>query len=72
MSGSSNPNSVGAAFRWVNQITSIGIELVVPFAAGYWLDHRFGCYPVLTILGVILGGYLATRGFIQLVRDLEK
>lgn len=72
MSGSSNPNPVGAAYRWVNQITSIGLELAVPFAVGYWLDQKWGYFPALTILGALLGGYLAIRGFIQLVRDLEK
>lgn len=72
MSGSSNQNPVGAAYRWVNQITSIGLELAVPFAGGYWLDQKLGWSPALTILGAIVGSYLAIRGCIQLVRDLEK
>ena len=63
---------MGAAMRSVAQVTSIGMELAVPAGVGAWLDFKYGTMPWLTILGALIGGYLAFRGLMQLLRDLEK
>jgi F0F1-type ATP synthase assembly protein I len=41
--------------HWVQQITSISIEMVAPAGLGYWLDGRWGTGPWLLALGAILG-----------------
>lgn len=63
---------MGAAMRWATQVTSIGFELAVPAGGGVWLDQKYGTAPWLTILGALIGVFLAFRGFQQLIRDLEK
>lgn len=73
-SGSSHgqSSSVGAAMRWATQVTSIAIELAVPAGGGLWLDRKYDSLPWFTILGALMGGYLAFRGLQQLIKDLEK
>jgi F0F1-type ATP synthase assembly protein I len=46
--------------------------LALPAGGGLWLDRKYGTMPWFTILGVLMGGYLAFRGLQQLIRDLEK
>lgn len=53
-SGDKRPPIV-AAMQWVSQITTVSLELVIPSAAGYWLDERWGTGPWLLICGVLLG-----------------
>lgn len=72
VSRSSRQETVGAAFRRVNQITSIGTEIIVPVIGGWWLDREYGWAPVCLIVGACLGAILAVNGFRLLIRDLNK
>lgn len=65
-------NSIAAAYRWANQVMSVGIEFVLPIAGGWWLDQKYGLDPWLMICGVLLGCLLGTHGMIRLIRDLDK
>ncbi len=64
--------TTAAAYRWVNQVTSVGIELAVPIAGGWWLDAKYGLAPWLTVCGVLLGSMLGLLGLVKLIRDLDK
>jgi len=64
--------SPGAAMRWVNQITSIGLEMAIPVGGGWWLDSKYGWFPTLTVVGAFFGAYLAIQGFRQLMKDLDQ
>lgn len=38
----SEPPPIAAAIAWVSRITTIALAMVVPAAAGGWLDKRLG------------------------------
>jgi F0F1-type ATP synthase assembly protein I len=40
---------------WATRISSIGFEMAVPPAIGYWLDERWGTAPWLVLTGACLG-----------------
>jgi hypothetical protein len=44
---------------WVQQITSIAIEMALPAWLGHWADQRWGTEPWLVAVGAILGMSLA-------------
>jgi ATP synthase protein I len=56
------------AMHWVQQITSIAIEMVAPAGLGYWLDGRWGTGPWLLALGALLGFLLAFRHLLVLAK----
>ena len=65
-------SQIGVAFRWANQVTSIGLELAIPIGGGAWLDQKYGWTPGLTLVGLLVGGWLAYRGLLRLIQDLDK
>ena len=56
------------AMYWVHQITTVSLEMVLPGALGYWLDHRWGTAPWLLVVGVVLG---FVTSMIHLLRMVE-
>ena len=40
---------------WASQVSTLGLEVALPAAGGYWLDQRWGTKPWLTIAGSVLG-----------------
>ena len=52
-------NPMAQALLWVSRITTVGLEMVLPAVAGWWLDGRFHtsfCMPVGLVFGVV-GGF---------------
>lgn len=43
------------AMVWVNRLTTISLEMVLPAVLGNWADHRWGTKPVFVAIGAILG-----------------
>jgi hypothetical protein len=56
------------AMYWVQQITSISIEMVAPAGLGYWLDLRWGTGPWLVAAGAVLGFLIALRHLLALAK----
>jgi hypothetical protein len=56
------------AMHWVQQITSISIEMVAPAGLGYWLDGRWGTGPWLLAVGAVLGFLLAMLHLLALAK----
>jgi F0F1-type ATP synthase assembly protein I len=56
------------AMQWVNQITTVALEMVLPAGLGYWLDGRWGTEPWLLVVGAFLGPGVALRHLMQLAR----
>lgn len=55
-----------AASRWVNEVTSIALQMALPPAAGYWLDRRFGTDPWFVVSGACLGMLVSMISLVQL------
>lgn len=54
------------AAEWVTRITTVGLEMALPAALGYWLDERWGTEPWLIILGGALGFTVGLRHLLQM------
>lgn len=65
------PDPVSEGFRWASALTSCGIEVVLPSAAGYWLDQQFGTLPWCTVVGLLLGMFAATYHLVVLLRNSQ-
>jgi F0F1-type ATP synthase assembly protein I len=44
---------------------------VLATLGGWWLDRRFGWFPVLTLLGLCLGIATAVRSIVRAVRESQ-
>lgn len=59
---------VAVAAEWVSRITTVGLEMAIPAALGYWLDGRFGTEPWLVTVGAALGFFVGFRHLLQMVK----
>lgn len=50
----------------------IGLSIVLPLLAGWWLDGKVGTMPWFTLLGLVMGLVLAFTGAYRMVRTLEQ
>jgi F0F1-type ATP synthase assembly protein I len=57
------------AMRWVNQITSISLEMALPAFLGRWLDQRWGTEPWLVAVGAVLGFAVAMVHLLALAKQ---
>jgi F0F1-type ATP synthase assembly protein I len=57
------------AAEWTARITTICLELLLPVAGGYWLDHWLGTRILFIILGVILGFAVSFLSLLQIARS---
>ena len=56
------------AMWWVEQITAISLEMVLPAVLGHWLDGRFGTEPWLVVVGALLGFAAAMTHLLSMAR----
>jgi len=60
------------AMRWVNQITSIALEMAVPAFIGHWLDQRWKTEPWLVAVGALLGFAAAMVHLLSLAKQSNR
>ena len=53
------------------RVMSVGIQMALPPAVGWWLDQRFATTPWLTLLGVALGFSSGLWELLKLAKDSE-
>ncbi len=46
-------STIAMALEWSTRVTTIGLEMVLPVAAGYWIDRRVGTMPLFVIVGAV-------------------
>lgn len=66
------PNPVSEGIRWASAITTCAVEIVLPSAAGYWLDTKLGTLPWFTVVGLLLGLFSGTYHLVVLLRKTTK
>ncbi len=63
------PSGLAAGMYWATRISTIGFEMAVPPAIGFWLDERYGTAPWLVLLGACLGFAVAMLDIVKLARQ---
>jgi F0F1-type ATP synthase assembly protein I len=46
---------MAVAMMWVQQITTVSLEMVLPAGLGYWLDQKWGTSPWMILVGAVFG-----------------
>lgn len=65
-------SQIAQAYRNAHEIVSACLGLAALAGGGYWLDHRLGWSPVLTICGACLGFVTAGFSLNRLLRRLDR
>ncbi len=60
---------MAVALEWSARLTTIGLEMALPAAGGYWLDRRIGTSPLFVVLGAILGFAVGMFHLLQIARQ---
>ena len=60
------------AIEWSTRLMTIGLEMALPAAGGYWLDLRVGTLPTFVILGAILGFVTGILHLLRIARQVPK
>jgi len=60
------------AVEWSTRLMTIGLEMALPAAGGYWLDLRIGTLPTFVILGAMLGFVAGMFHLMQIARQSPK
>jgi F0F1-type ATP synthase assembly protein I len=58
-----------AAMRWVQQITSIAVEMALPAFLGHLADERWGTEPWLVGVGALFGFAVAMLHLLSLTKQ---
>jgi F0F1-type ATP synthase assembly protein I len=71
VSGASNDGRppMVAAMRWVQQITSIAVEMALPAFLGHLADERWGTEPWLVGVGALFGFAVAMLHLLSLAKQ---
>ena len=60
------------AYRAAHEVVSGAMSLGLMALGGYWLDRKYDCSPVLTVMGACLGFVVAGVSLRQLLRRLDQ
>jgi ATP synthase protein I len=74
VSGASNDGRppMVAAMWWVQQITSIAVEMALPAWLGHWADERWKTEPWLVGVGAFLGFAVAMLHLLRLANQTPR
>lgn len=64
--------SIGESYRTAHELLSASLWAGLLTYGGYWLDERYGCLPLLTVCGGLLGTVSAVLAVRQVVRRMEE
>jgi len=65
-------SSYGVALECSTRISTLGFELALPAALGYWLDLQWGTEPWLLIVGALLGFLTFMTHLMQLAKQFSR
>ena len=63
---------MAVAMRWVQEITSIGLEMAVPALLGHWADVHWKTEPWLVAVGAMLGFAVAMVHLLSLAKQSNR
>jgi len=70
------PGKQGNAFTqfgtYTAMVTQMTMSMVGGVVLGYWLDGKFGTFPILMVLGTVLGMAAGINILIQMINYFKK
>lgn len=57
------------AMRWVSNITTISIEMVVPSLIGLYIDKKLDTQVLFMLIGLVIGNIYALWHLLKLVKN---
>ncbi len=69
---SDDRSPIARAIEWSARLMTIGLEMALPAAGGYWLDLRIGTLPAFVTLGAMLGFVAGMFHLLQIARQGSK
>ena len=65
-------SSVARGYVLASRVTSIGMQMALPPALGWWADNQFHTTPCLLFGGAILGFSVSILELLRFAKDSEK
>lgn len=65
-------SAVARGYVLASRATSIGLQMAIPAAVGWWADSQWKTTPWLTIAGVVLGFLVAMVELVQFARESDR
>ena len=64
-------SAVARGYVIATRVTSIGIQMAIPPAVGWWADSKFNTAPWLLCLGAVFGFTVSMFELVRLAKDSE-
>ena len=64
--------SIGESYRTAHELLSASLWAGLLTYGGYWLDRRYGCLPLLTTCGGLLGAVSAVLAVRTVLRRMDE
>ena len=65
-------SDLARGYALASRATSIGIQMVIPPAAGWWADSRFKTEPWFLVSGTVLGFVILIVSVMRLANESKK
>jgi hypothetical protein len=62
-------SGLAKAYDWAWRIMAVSLVMVLPGAAGYWIDTRLGTVCLFLVVGLGLGSFTALRLLLRIVQE---
>ena len=64
-------NAVARGYVLATRVTSIGMQMALPPAFGWWVDSKWNTEPWLLILGAVFGFSVAMLELVRFAKDSQ-
>ncbi len=65
-------NAVTRGYVLASRVTSIGMQMAIPPAIGWWADGRLNSTPWLLSLGAVVGFVVSLLELLKLAKDSDQ
>ena len=57
------------AYEWAWRIIAVSLVMVLPGAAGYWIDTKLGTVCLFLVVGLGMGSFAALRMLLRITQE---
>jgi hypothetical protein len=63
---------IAKAYEWAWRIIAVSLVMVLPGAAGYWVDTKLGTVCLFLVAGLGVGSFAALRMLLRMTRESSR